>query len=192
MRQGGAAGQRATVTVAALLLGERNLSGALPMTVYRQDFPSRSNFTDPGRGARFLREEPAFRFGHALSYTMQLQRAGHAERVTPRTLRFSDSAAVAVQVSVTNTGSIAGSRAVLPRPRTERRTSRGRTGLWLVVFREVHNVSAGVSLRVGGPEGGTRRRRGTVGTHCARGSRRVRAAAPLSAPRTQPRPSPFR
>ena len=39
---------------------------------FLQDFVRKNNFTDhsfaasPGRGARFLREDPAFRFGHSL------------------------------------------------------------------------------------------------------------------------------
>ena len=42
------------------------------MTVYKEDFATKNNFTDmgfaasPGRGQRFLTEEPAFRFGHSL------------------------------------------------------------------------------------------------------------------------------
>jgi beta-glucosidase len=151
------AGQGGGEAVVSLLTGECNPSGTLHMTVYPEDFVFKNNFTDhsmsaaPGRGARFLEEEPAFRFGHSMSYTNWSETI---MQVSPRTLNTDSATPVTVDVVVKNTGAVPGDRAVLLSLR--RKKPVGTTSneadawplRWLVDFTKVHSISAGESRSV--------------------------------------------
>ena len=163
---GGMAGQGGGEAMASLLLGERNPSGALPMTIYHEGFSAVNNFTDhsftapPGRGARFLTQPPAFPFGHSLSYTSWAETAAS---LSARSVRASSAAGLTVNVTVTNTGARAGDRAVLLSLRRKEAAPNGRRGggvwplRWLVDFAKLRGVEPGesrnVSLRVTAEEG---------------------------------------
>ena len=149
----GMAGQGGGEGVTRVLLGEVNPSAALPMTIYHTNFTTQNDFIDhsfmatPGRGARFLREEPAFRFGHSLSYTTWSETV---TRVSPRVLNLPSIAAnlsVEVEIEVANTGVVAGDRVVLL---SLRRRGGGTEAVaepwpvrWLADFSKVKAVGAG-------------------------------------------------
>jgi hypothetical protein len=143
-------GQGGGEAIVSLLLGERNPSGALSMTVYPENFTDTNDFTDMsfrGRGARFMQEEPVFRFGWSLSYTNW---SVAITNVSPRSVNCGDpSVEVTVEVAIQNTGSMVGDHVVLLSLRKKKQGAEGGTVSkiwpvrWLVDFVKVHNVSAG-------------------------------------------------
>ncbi len=65
------AGEEGGPAVAAVLFGDANPAGRLPLTFYARtaDLPQFKNYTMSGRTYRYFRGEPPFRFGDGLSYT---------------------------------------------------------------------------------------------------------------------------
>ena len=116
------AGQGGGEAVVSLILGERNLwSFANDSLCLR--FHHEKHFTDhsfaafPGRGARFLHDKPAFRFGHSLSYTNWSETVMASIRVLHATDQDTE---VHVTVEVKNVGPMRGDRSVLLSMRRQR------------------------------------------------------------------------
>jgi beta-glucosidase len=65
------AGEEGGPALAAVLFGDANPAGRLPLTFYAQssDLPPFKDYAMSGRTYRYFRGEPAFRFGDGLSYT---------------------------------------------------------------------------------------------------------------------------
>ncbi len=64
-------GQAGGTALASLLFGERNFSGRLPLTFYRQveDLPPFEDYSMENRTYRYFTGSPLYPFGHGLSYT---------------------------------------------------------------------------------------------------------------------------
>lgn len=100
------AGQDAGKAISEVLFGDTNPSGKLPITFYASlaDLPTMEDYdVRKGRTYLYLAKEPAFPFGHGLSYT-----SFRYENlvVSPGTVR--DGATRSVAFDVTNTGERAG------------------------------------------------------------------------------------
>lgn len=98
-------GQMGGLAIARLLFGEVCPSGKLPVTFYKdmEQVPDFSDYSMKGRTYRYMEQKPAYPFGYGLSYTrfayddLTLEPVGDALRA---------------EVSVTNTGTMAGKEIV--------------------------------------------------------------------------------
>ena len=102
-------GQAAGNAVADILWGDYNPSGRLPVTFYADDsqLPPFDNYEMAGRTYRYFEGKPAYPFGFGLSYTEFSYSAPELEKSTVRT-----GEPVKVQVSVRNSGRVAGDEVV--------------------------------------------------------------------------------
>jgi beta-glucosidase len=96
------AGQDAGTAIAEVLFGDTNPSGKLPITFYASlaDLPPMEDYdVRKGRTYMYLAKEPAFPFGHGLSYT-----SFRYENIalTPSAVR--DDATLRIEVDIANTG----------------------------------------------------------------------------------------
>lgn len=108
-------GQSAGTALAEVLWGDTNPSGALPFTIYPEDFVDQVAMQDfsmrsgPGRTYRFYQGKALWPFGFGLSYTSWNVAVG-----VPATVRASTQDAaldgLRFNVRVTNVGSVAGAR----------------------------------------------------------------------------------
>jgi beta-glucosidase len=91
--------------IADTLFGANNPGGRLPLTFYRgtDELPGFEDYGMEGRTYRFFKGEPAYPFGFGLSYTSFEYSELSVERVN---------GGVAVAVTVTNSGSVAGDEVV--------------------------------------------------------------------------------
>lgn len=108
-------GQRHGESLADVLLGEVNPSGHLPFTWYAgthqlpeiTDYRLAGDGERPGRTYLYFHGEPTYPFGHGLGYTTFRHSGLTVERST-----VAPADAVEVEVTVTNTGDVAGRDAV--------------------------------------------------------------------------------
>jgi beta-glucosidase len=101
-------GQAAGAALAAVLFGDVNPAGRLPVTFYRsvEQLPPFADYGMEGRTYRYFRGEPLFPFGHGLSYT----RFRYRDLRVPERARAGDD--VVVSVEVENAGARAGEEVV--------------------------------------------------------------------------------
>ena len=102
-------GEEGGAAVAETLSGKNNPAGRLPVTFYK-DVSQLPNFEDYGmanRTYRYFNGKPLFPFGYGLSYTT----FGYSDLVVP-TQPVAAGQPVEAEVTVTNTGKVAGDEAV--------------------------------------------------------------------------------
>jgi len=117
-------GQAAGTAIAAVLFGDANPAGRLPVTFYRsiEQLPPFADYRMEGRTYRYFRGEVLFPFGHGLSYTRFAYRDLSVGAVHPGVAQAGGAAigtaqvragdSVAVSVEVENAGSVAGEEVV--------------------------------------------------------------------------------
>ena len=95
-------GQAGGTALAELLFGEKNFSGHLPLTFYRDvnDLPAFEDYSMKNRTYRYFTGEPLYPFGHGLSYTRFTASGASAEDGT-------------VRAAVSNTGAADGDAVLL-------------------------------------------------------------------------------
>ena len=95
-------GQAGGTALAELLFGEKNFSGHLPLTFYRDvnDLPAFEDYSMKNRTYRYFTGEPLYPFGHGLSYTRFTASGASAEDGT-------------VRAAVSNTGAVDGDAVLL-------------------------------------------------------------------------------
>ncbi|PRW62235.1 glycoside hydrolase family 3 C-terminal domain-containing protein [Actinopolyspora mortivallis] len=133
-------GQRKGEALADVLLGERNPSGHLPFTWYRDesqlppmdDYDIRPDESHPGRTYMYFAGEPTYPFGHGLSYTRFEYGTPHVDRTH---VRPDDT--VRVTTRVTNTGETTGSDVVQLYARSDEAADPQRPDRRLVDFAKV-------------------------------------------------------
>ncbi len=120
--------------LADILFGRANPSGRLPVTFYRSadDLPPFEDYAMANRTYRYFQGNPLYPFGHGLSYTS-------FARSEPTLAFLPDEPPEQgqVQVTVTNTGSMAGSETVLLYLK-QTGPHRGRTFSSLIAFSKIH------------------------------------------------------
>lgn len=101
-------GQEAGTALADVLFGDYNPAGRLPMTYYASDadLPDYNDYSMDNRTYRFFKGEPAYKFGHGLSYTS----FAYGKPTVKGSIDKSDK--VTVTTVVTNTGERAGDEVV--------------------------------------------------------------------------------
>ncbi|MCE5249542.1 glycoside hydrolase family 3 C-terminal domain-containing protein [bacterium] len=101
-------GQAAGTAIADVLFGDCNPAGRLPVTFYRSvdQLPPFGEYAMKGRTYRYFTGDPLYPFGHGLSYTSFL----YSGLTLPKTAAPGQD--VAVSVTVTNTGAMAGEEVV--------------------------------------------------------------------------------
>lgn len=102
-------GQSGGTAIARMLAGDINPGGRLPVTVYAttRDLPAYIDYSMKNRTYRFFSGTPLYPFGHGLSYT----RFAYAPRTAP-IATVTAGQPLAVSVTVTNTGKLAGDEVV--------------------------------------------------------------------------------
>jgi len=102
-------GQAGGTAVAAVLFGETNPAGRLPVTFYRStgDLPDFSNYAMTNRTYRYFHGTPLYAFGHGLSYTTFTYGNPGVDR---ETVNADDTLSLSIPVS--NTGSRDGDEVV--------------------------------------------------------------------------------
>eukprot|EP01065_Artemidia_motanka_P023234 TRINITY_DN2771_c0_g1_i1.p1 TRINITY_DN2771_c0_g1~~TRINITY_DN2771_c0_g1_i1.p1 ORF type:complete len:822 (+),score=323.81 TRINITY_DN2771_c0_g1_i1:43-2508(+) len=113
-------GQAAGTALASVLFGDTSPSGILPYTVYPEDFVKQVSMEDyamrphtgsPGRTYRFYTGEPAWPFGHGLSYTsFDLSWADGGKAVT---VASAAADGYKTSVRVANTGAVPSAKTLL-------------------------------------------------------------------------------
>ena len=104
----GYGGQQGGNAVADVLFGDYNPAGRLPVTYYKSvdQIPAFENYDMEGKTYRFFKQEPLYPFGFGLSYTT----FKYSDLSVPEKVAAGEK--VAVKVTVTNTGKIAGDEVV--------------------------------------------------------------------------------
>jgi len=104
----GYGGQQAGNAVADVIFGDYNPAGRLPVTYYKSidQIPAFENYDMKGKTYRFFSQEPLYPFGYGLSYTT----FSYSGLSVPEKVNAGDK--VAVKVTVTNTGKVAGDEVV--------------------------------------------------------------------------------
>ncbi len=102
-------GQSGGTAIARMLAGDINPGGRLPVTVYAttRDLPAYIDYSMKNRTYRFFSGTPLYPFGHGLSYT----RFAYAPKTAP-IATVTAGQPLAVSVTVTNTGKLAGDEVV--------------------------------------------------------------------------------
>jgi beta-glucosidase len=102
-------GEQGGQAIADVLFGNYNPAGRLPVTFYANDnqLPDFCDYNMAGRTYRFFNGEPAYQFGHGLSYTT----FGYSDIRLSKDI-ISSHENVAVTAKVTNTGDISGDEVV--------------------------------------------------------------------------------
>jgi beta-glucosidase len=97
-------GEEGGTAIAETLAGANNPAGRLPLTFYAStsQLPPFSDYSMAGRTYRYFKGQPLFSFGYGLSYT----RFAYSRLTLPQ--QVSAGAPVALQVDVTNAGSVSG------------------------------------------------------------------------------------
>jgi beta-glucosidase len=101
-------GQAAGAAIAAVLFGDHNPAGRLPVTFYRsvKQVPPFTDYDMAGRTYRYFEGDPLFPFGYGLSYSS----FSYGNLEVPQRAEVGQSITVAVRV--TNEGSMAGEEVV--------------------------------------------------------------------------------
>ena len=102
-------GEEGGAAIAETLSGKNNPAGRLPVTFYRNlsQLPNFEDYSMEGRTYRYFREKPLYPFGYGLSYA----NFSYSDLSLPRaTVNAGDP--VGAEVTVTNTGKVAGDEAV--------------------------------------------------------------------------------
>jgi beta-glucosidase len=102
-------GEEGGAGIAETLSGKNNPAGRLPVTFYKNvsQLPNFENYSMEGRTYRYFKEKPLYPFGYGLSYTT----FSYSELSLPRTM-VNAGDPVGVDVTVTNTGKVAGDEVV--------------------------------------------------------------------------------
>jgi beta-glucosidase len=102
-------GEEGGAGIAETLSGKNNPAGRLPVTFYKNvsQLPNFENYSMEGRTYRYFKEKPLYPFGYGLSYTT----FSYSELSLPRTM-VNAVDPVGVDVTVTNTGKVAGDEVV--------------------------------------------------------------------------------
>jgi len=107
------------VAISDVIFGDYNPGGKLPVTYYANSYINEIDFlnmnmTDaPGRSYRYYTGTPLWEFGYGLSYTTFKLDWSDMESEIPITLHNKNLQAVQYNVTVTNTGSVAGDEVAL-------------------------------------------------------------------------------
>jgi beta-glucosidase len=101
-------GEEGGTAIADVLFGDYNPGGRLPVTFYKSvtQLPPFEDYRMAGRTYRYFEGEPLFPFGHGLSYT----RFAYRKLEVPRQVTAGEN--VAVKITITNAGKIAGDEVV--------------------------------------------------------------------------------
>jgi len=104
----GYGGQQGGNAVADVLFGDYNPAGRLPVTYYKSidQIPAFEDYNMTGKTYRFFTKEPLYPFGYGLSYTS----FKYSDLSVPVNVVAGEK--VAVKVTVTNTGNVAGDEVV--------------------------------------------------------------------------------
>jgi len=102
-------GEEGGAAVAETLSGKNNPAGRLPVTFYKDtsQLPNFENYSMEGRTYRYFTGKPLYPFGYGLSYTT----FSYSDLSVPRTA-VSAGDPVSADVTVTNTGKVAGDEVV--------------------------------------------------------------------------------
>jgi beta-glucosidase len=102
-------GEEGGAAVAETLSGKNNPAGRLPVTFYKDtsQLPNFENYSMEGRTYRYFTGKPLYPFGHGLSYTT----FSYSDLSVPRTA-VNAGDPVSADVTVTNTGKVAGDEVV--------------------------------------------------------------------------------
>ncbi|MFT3738144.1 MAG: glycoside hydrolase family 3 C-terminal domain-containing protein [Breznakibacter sp.] len=102
-------GQSGGKAVAEVLFGDFNPAGRLPVTFYKStdQLPDFEDYQMANRTYRYFRDEPLFRFGHGLSYTVFEYGAPSLDKTS-----IANGEAATLTVPVTNTGKYNGEEVV--------------------------------------------------------------------------------
>jgi len=107
------------VAIADVLFGDYNPGGKLPVTYYANNYINEIDFlnmnmTDaPGRSYRYYTGTPLWEFGYGLSYTTFKLDWSDMDSEVPIRLHNSNLQAVQYNVTITNTGTVAGDEVAL-------------------------------------------------------------------------------
>ena len=102
-------GEEGGTAIAETLSGKNNPAGRLPVTFYKNlsQLPNFEDYSMEGRTYRYFRGKPLYPFGYGLSYT----NFSYSDLSLPQT-RVNAGDPVDAEVTVTNTGKVAGDEAV--------------------------------------------------------------------------------
>jgi beta-glucosidase len=102
-------GEEGGAAIAETLSGKNNPAGRLPVTFYKNisQLPNFEDYSMEGRTYRYFKEKPLYPFGYGLSYTS----FGYSDLSLPET-KVNAGDPVGAEVTVTNTGKLAGDEAV--------------------------------------------------------------------------------
>jgi beta-glucosidase len=102
-------GEEGGAAIAETLSGKNNPAGRLPVTFYKNlsQLPNFEDYSMQGRTYRYFREKPLYSFGYGLSYT----KFSYSDLSLPQT-RVNAGDPVEAEVTVTNSGKVAGDEAV--------------------------------------------------------------------------------
>lgn len=141
------AGQDSGTAIAEVLFGDTNPSGRLPITFYASlaDLPPIEDYdVRKGRTYMYLQKEPAFPFGHGLSYT----RFEHEKlSLAPSTLQ--QDGTLHVELDVVNTGPRAGTEVVQVYVRPPRGPAKVLRAFRRVVLDAGKGARVAIDLRAG-------------------------------------------
>ena len=101
-------GEEGGAAIAETLSGKNNSAGRLPVTFYKDigQLPHFEDYSMEGRTYRYFQGKPLYPFGYGLSYTT----FSYSNLGLPQSVKASDP--VGVDVTVTNTGKVAGNEVV--------------------------------------------------------------------------------
>jgi beta-glucosidase len=101
-------GEKGGDAVADVIFGDANPSGRLPVTFPKsiEDLPPYEDYSMVGRTYRYMSKEPMYPFGFGLSYTEFSYRPAEQE------ITMNAGEEVNIEVTVTNTGQLAGDEVV--------------------------------------------------------------------------------
>ncbi len=135
-------GEEGGAAIAETLSGKNNPAGRLPVTFYKSlsQLPNFEDYSMEGRTYRYFREKPLYPFGYGLSYT----NFSYSDLSLPRT-KVNAGDPVGVDVTVANTGKVAGDETVQLYLRFP--SVKGAPRVALRGFQRVH-LDAGASQKV--------------------------------------------
>jgi beta-glucosidase len=139
--------------VADVLLGTVAPGGALPVTVYTQEYAENVDFLDHswrgqvdgiGRGDRYLtnRSYVMYPFGFSLGYS---EFNVSVKSVSPKRVFATATASIDVNVSVRNVGAVVSSKVVQLMVREKGVGMPNRANRWLAGFSKVHDLAPGAA-----------------------------------------------